>query len=813
MKRYKILVASLSFMLAATTLSAQSSLLKKADNAFNDQSYYISAKKYNRAIKKAGDNVAEKNEAIKKLANTYYQMGWYKKSCEQYEALFNSSAKTTAEDVINYAEVLRADEKYAEALTYYKKYKELKFSDTRSAKHLADAKYYQDLLERKIFKVSLASFNTENTEFSPVQYKDKLLFITDRKNSSIIKRYSNFNNKGFYDVFYMAEEPVDKVEVETKETAQVNTSYQNNYDEPQNIFEEIYASAVEYFDLGDEPKNNPLLVKTEPKVKEVKKNNEPVKTKTVVKVFKEINLNTKYHEGPLCFTKNEVFFTRNNYSLGSLNKGKKGFSNLNIYYKTKGEENEWSSDKEVSFINKDYSYCHPTFNTEGNVMYFSSDMPGGKGGMDIYSVTYENGKFGSPVNLGDKVNTEGDEVFGSFFKNVLYFSSNGHAGLGGLDLFRSSTNGTVFMDAENLGYPANSSKDDFGLMAKLGDEGLEGYFSSNRAEGYGEDDIYAWKEAFRALQALGTVVDAKTGKPIANCEVVLKDENGKEIKLKTDSKGAFKANSVLRKTNYTVTAAANNYYVSNAEFNTNVPDHQTEVKSTVKLVKDPKTEFLALITDAKSKKAVEGVSYTFTDNISGNAAENGKTNAKGTFLSKAKEGTKIGDRYSYNLKLTKEGYLSKTITINGSVDKEGTIKLHENVNLAMAKVAIGTDIGKLIDLKPIYYERNKATITKESEKELDKIVKFMNSNSKVVIELSSHTDSKGSGSYNLKLSDRRAKAAASYVKDKIITDAKRIYGKGYGEKKLLNKCKNGVKCSDEEHAQNRRTEFKIVKIK
>jgi outer membrane protein OmpA-like peptidoglycan-associated protein len=161
------------------------------------------------------------------------------------------------------------------------------------------------------------------------------------------------------------------------------------------------------------------------------------------------------------------------------------------------------------------------------------------------------------------------------------------------------------------------------------------------------------------------------------------------------------------------------------------------------------------------------------------------------------------------LKFEKEGYISKSLAFEKKLERSGDIKVNEILDLKLEKVQLGLDIGKIINLNTIYFDLGKADIRPDAAIELDKVVKAMNDNPNWKVEVGSHTDSRGAANANLTLSDKRAKSTAKYIISKGI-DQSRITGKGYGEKKIINKCKDGVKCSDEEHQQNRRTEFKIV---
>jgi outer membrane protein OmpA-like peptidoglycan-associated protein len=186
----------------------------------------------------------------------------------------------------------------------------------------------------------------------------------------------------------------------------------------------------------------------------------------------------------------------------------------------------------------------------------------------------------------------------------------------------------------------------------------------------------------------------------------------------------------------------------------------------------------------------------------------GKTSAAGEFI-KSFSNYSINQIMKMELKFEKEGYISKSLAFEKKLERSGDIKVNEILDLKLEKVQLGLDIGKIINLNTIYFDLGKADIRPDAAIELDKVVKAMNDNPNWKVEVGSHTDSRGAANANLTLSDKRAKSTAKYIISKGI-DQSRITGKGYGEKKIINKCKDGVKCSDEEHQQNRRTEFKIV---
>ena len=211
-----------------------------------------------------------------------------------------------------------------------------------------------------------------------------------------------------------------------------------------------------------------------------------------VSLFYHKDINSNFHDGPISFydDNRKVAFTRSN-----LNNGKpvhhSGKVKLKLFFGQLNESGELSQIESFPFNDDSYSIGHPSLNNEGSVLYFSSDMPGGYGGADIYKSTNKGGKWTQPENIGPKVNTLGDEFFPHLVSDsILYFSSNGHGGLGGLDLYYSISNEGSFKKPENLGFPLNSSMDDFSLI--FNSSGREGLFASNRPGGKGYDDVYSF---------------------------------------------------------------------------------------------------------------------------------------------------------------------------------------------------------------------------------------------------------------------------------------------------------------------------------
>lgn len=233
-------------------------------------------------------------------------------------------------------------------------------------------------------------------------------------------------------------------------------------------------------------------------------------------------INTKFNESSPVFTKDgkTMYFTRNNY-----NDGKKRKSDdkviLEKIYKAELVNNEWTNITELPFSNDNYKTAHPALSPDEKTLYFASNMPGSYGNSDLYKVSIDkNGKFGTPENLGPTINTEGRETFPFIdANNNLIFASDGHLGLGGLDIFEAKANGKSFEKPINIGKPVNSTKDDFGYV--VNSENL-GFFSSNRDGGKGFDDIYTFKICTHMLT--GIITDAETTEILPNAKVTLFDD-------------------------------------------------------------------------------------------------------------------------------------------------------------------------------------------------------------------------------------------------------------------------------------------------
>ena len=520
---------------------------------------------------------------------------------------------------------------------------------------------------------------------------------------------------------------------------------------------------------------------------------------------------TKFNDGPFCASKDgqTIFFTRN--GVDKKEKSLDGSQKLKIFQATI-LNGDIQSLMNLKINSNEYNCAHPAISTDGKTLYFSSDMGGGQGGMDIWYCKLDaGGAWGSPINMGEKVNTKGNELFPSITEeNVLYFASNGHEGLGGLDIFETKIKDEKAGRIYNMGKPVNSEHDDFAY--NLNSDGKKGFLSSNRKTGGMNDDIYT-VDVLRKV-ARGKVVN-----------FIVKNKETQEIlplttiKLNTDSfmtneKGEFQF--ILEEdVNYKLLVKKEKYFDIEDSLSTKTTPEGDEFTKTIELEKDPNLTLLAGIYDAKTGAGIEGVKIKIKDLAVSNDFELLQTEKNGEYR-KPLKGKRIGDKLLYLVTIEKEGYVTKTTNFTYEIKKEGEIQMNELLALTIGKVEVGMDLAKMIDIKPIYFDLGKSKIRPDAATELDKVVKVMKEYPAMIIELGAHTDCRGVAASNMKLSDARAKASAAYIVKQGI-DKSRIAGKGYGESKLLNSCgcEGKVKstCTEFEHSQNRRTEFIIVKLK
>lgn len=561
-------------------------------------------------------------------------------------------------------------------------------------------------------------------------------------------------------------------------------------------------------------------------------------------VFFSDRINTKYHEGPLCFDTEggDMYFTRSNFIKGKLGRASDGMINLKVL-KAKRTENSWGEVSDLPINSDEFNTCHPSLTASGDRLYFASDREGGYGGLDIYYAEFMGDELQDPVNLGPEINSSGDEIFPFIHADgTLYFGSNGRDGLGGLDIYYTKlTSSGNWTYAQNIGAPFNSEKDDFGLILDL--ETKNGYFSSDRTGGRGADDIYN----FHVPQGLNNYLEDKDRVTGANFKVYVADVNsGEEIKgalvsfwdledmnlsnilSLTDEEGNLirihsedpESNELILRVDM-AEAEINGYTDEDGMYEAIIPgtSHVVAVNapgylprhlvidredglSEMLVLLEPigdRIPFNGIVLDPRTNTPVAGAKVTITDEETGESV----------VLYTDKNG-----QYNY--------YLPKDRDFDVTIEKDG-MKTSRSVSTRNledgAEIALAFDIsnsasgslfkeGTVVRIPNIYYNFNDASIRPDAKPGLNAVATILKQFPDLRIELSSHTDARGSTEYNQALSQRRAKKAAEYLKNQGI-ETNRLTPVGYGESQLKNQCSDGVNCSEADHQVNRRTEFKV----
>ena len=511
------------------------------------------------------------------------------------------------------------------------------------------------------------------------------------------------------------------------------------------------------------------------------------------------DLQSKYHDGPACFNSagTQMYFTRSNIEAGKVKKDDKEFVRLKLFT-SNWTDNKWGIEIPFPYNSDSYSCAHPALSTDGKTLYYASDMPGGMGGMDIWKCEWNGTSWGTPTNLGTTINTQGNEIFPSLSEEgILFFASDGHAGLGGLDIFQSEKFTLSWKDPENLGVPINSSFDDFGIA--YNNVRRNGYFSSNRKNEGSNDDIYYFEKVCTNTEVL--IVDQESGVPLTDATVKV-FENGTEISsVITDESGKF--NKCLNPSRNYEFRAMKDKYTENKSSLTSA--QITEATSTGTSVKLTLKKIPVIINIAN-----------LTGRVFNQDDKTAVSDQKVVLIQKPslKELSTTTDKNGYfkfeNLALDAdyEVMVSKK-DCGTALEKFNTKNISGTKNITLDLPMLCK--GDVIRIENIYYDYNKSNIRPDAAVELDKVVEILTKYGSMTIELRSHTDARGKDEYNTKLSDSRAKSAVDYILTKGIKKS-RLIAKGYGESQLLNRCKNGVECNEPEHEENRRTEFKILSM-
>lgn len=578
---------------------------------------------------------------------------------------------------------------------------------------------------------------------------------------------------------------------------------------------------------------------------------------TVRQAFSD-ELNSRLNEGQATFSRDgrTVYFTRNNMYKGVQKAGDDGRVRMKIYQARLGKY-DWENVQELPFNDNNFSCMHPSLSVDGQRLYFTSDMPGGHGGFDLYvSTRMADGTWSTPDNLGPEVNTDKNELFPfiTFGEKTLLFASSGHNTLGGLDIFSVNLD-KVAEGVINLNEPFNSPHDDMGMI--LNEDGTRGFFTSDRPGGHGKADIYAFKldknlesvEKPQESRVTIVVTDGRTGQPIPRAEVrILQSTDDGFISAKNDfyytelaptpeSPNSFSLRLVRKDADelgnpdlvtnaagkaygdfvlyrsYLILASYDGYQTAERLY-TMEPNKSGEL--TLSLFEEAVCHRMTgMVSTDKFNTRIPNATLTFT-HLESNKQTVAHTDLNGEYnICLPLEG-------EYRLQVKREGFRPQILTTKATRGKSinNTIRL-EPVEMAVvastdaakteAMLARPLQDGYVITMDKINFEPGKATLNQSAVRHLDAIVELMQRYPEMEIDLTMHTDSRGEAKANLELSNERAKNAKTYLTYKGIA-ADRIAAVGKGDTQVRNRCTKGVECTEAEHNVNNRLEVKVRKV-
>ncbi|GAA4446487.1 hypothetical protein GCM10023189_01650 [Nibrella saemangeumensis] len=757
------------------------------------------------------------------LAYAYSQVGDLQKAERTYREWFTDTDPESqkAAPLLAFAQTLAGNGKFQEAQQQYERY--LRLKDNRAAIQPVQIQTSGKRQPTR-YRLEVPAFNTTNEEFSPAYYKDGLVYVAGKKGSFAIETTGSGGGSGYLDLFYIPDRSQIRVNrvinadgTDSKPSAgrperRADTGGRRLGSDAYTRTSANDTRTVPGFEAGINISRG-LGYEVQPV--------DPVQR------FSQA-LNTRYHEGPATFLHDGsgIIFTRNNYNDGKAKKSSDNINKLKLY-SADYQNGTWHNVQELPFNSDEYSVGHPALSYDDQLLFFASDMPGGFGGTDIYVSRRENGRWSKPVNLGKEINTKGNELFPFVDENGnLYFSTDGRRGLGGLDIFYVTMQGTTVQAVDHLDAPINSSKDDFGLITDGNRQ--SGYLSSNRQNN--NDDIYRFvrEGAIGGCRALTIrVYDADDSQGTDSVTVYVRRQGGDPPvqQVKTAANGELHL-CLEPNSNFTFTALREGFASSTIGFSTRylTDDQPTRLEIPLQKLEDGienidengadstlsedavavpvmRSHIQGTIISEKDGKPMAGVTVQLRNECDGNIVQV-VTGPDGHYT------FNLSDDCDYTLVASKDAFGTNA----NRVRRATTTPVRRPKSKALSADLRMLGVGDVITVGNIYYDLDRYSLRSNATSELDKLVATMLKYPGLAIEVRSHTDSQGDAQYNLELSNRRARAVADFLVSRGVA-RRRIRATGYGEGMLLNNCRDGVICTEAEHQRNRRTEFKVLSIK
>lgn len=789
-------------------------LLQQANRQYTLKAYGRAIEIYSQLLTGPADQLTtdQRITAQANLAYAYKLTGNLEKAEQTYQTLTATTELTgaQAESYRQYAQTLAENGKYAESQRWFEKYDKLKEKarDAASTIFLAPTTNPIGKKNPTRYRLEVLSLNTSNAEFSPMYYRDGLVFVAGKKASAAIETAGKGGGGSYLDLFYVQDRQQLKTTQIIKADGTVWKPVQKQSRRERAATTRSRASANDSRTLGGYDGGVAI--------------SDGLRYSRTVQPFSR-SINSRYHEGPVTFFHDgyQIIFTRNNYDGRRVRQSAEGVTNLKLYTATQ-QNGTWTQVEELPFNSDDYSVGHPALSKDDRLLFFASDMPGGLGGTDLYVSRNENGKWTKPVNLGKEINTKGNDLFPFIDeRGNLYFASDGRKGLGGLDIYYAPlADGVPAGPVEHLEAPINSEMDDFGLITDANRKG--GYFSTNRRKG--DDDVFRFvrESALYGCRNLTLrFYDEATKQPVDSVHIAIKarGEGRKDQAVVTKKDGLVQL-CLEADNDFVFRASRDGYVTSTVGFSTHALTDDSpsrleialnqppKVVDTVRHISDSsndgwdtvelrKSRVQGVVMSEKDQQPIEGVTVLLKNDCTG-ATRQVRTGADGRYEFELAEGC------DYTLSASKDPYGTNSTRIKKLLPKTTPSVLSADFKLLR--------VGDVVQLASLTYDLDKWTLRPDAYRELDKLAAILQKFTSLTVEVRSHTDSRGDAVRNRYLSAQRANSVVSYLASKGIS-RKRMIAAGYGSSLLLNDCAKNADCPEAEHQRNCRTEFKVLSIR
>ncbi len=692
---------------------------RKAELLYNQQGYRNAIDLYRIVLGSDPGN----RQANARVADCYYRMGRYEEANKWYRSLIKQG-KPGPDEYFLLGQVLCVLERYDSAKDFFEMSLKLSGNDKRAKSKIDFINNMQSFRRDSIsYSITRQWYNSKESDFSPRHFGDGIVFVSSRDRDLFIKRKSLSGiseNEALLNAFYVGP----------------------TFDSTKSVDEQV-------------------------------------------SLFYSKSLNSPYHDGPVTFYDNgkRMAFTRNVLKNGKPARDDQGRVNLELYFTVLGTNRTMTNVERFPYNKLTYSIAHPWVSSDGTVLYFSSNMPGGFGGADLYVSYFRDNQWTQPENLGEDINTASDE-YSPFLWNdeLLFHASNGLGGFGGLDNFVSRKTLGKFGAPQNLGYPINSSKDDFGLI--VDPSGTDGYFASSRKGG--SDDVYNF--TMNKVTLAGHVKEHSSQLPVPQAVIMILGDQSKVVRrLVSDDSGNFLVELDIKRA-YSLIPEKDGYTA--LEPRRFFAEKATLIGDTLSIPIWKNGLFAKGKVYSNELQTILPNAIVYILNNSTGRADSARVDANGeyNFL--------VLPNNAYRITALQPGYLENGFNLNTHSLFSGNL-----LNDILLEE-------KYLEKLTVLFDFEKWELRPEFVTDVNKVIRSLNRFKYATVYIGAHADSQGTREYNKKLSDKRAQSILAYFKNKNI-NVKRIQAFGFGEELILNLCSDGVDCTDEQHSRNRRAEIKV----